>query len=84
MRRKRPELFEITKEGTDGYKGNRKEGKPAKRVPEGGSLDKKPPGCDTQNALEKREAERMIWSSEYRSMADALELPGEEGRDKLR
>ena len=47
-------------------------------------MDKKPPGCDTQNALEKREAERMIWSSEYRSMADALELPGEEGRDKLR
>ncbi len=29
-------------------------------------------------------AERIIWSSEYRSMADALELPGEEGRDKLR
>ena len=31
-----------------------------------------------------RKAEIIIWSSEYRSMADALELPGEEGRDKLR
>ena len=31
-----------------------------------------------------REAEIIIWSSEYRSMADALELRGEEGRDKLR
>ena len=29
-------------------------------------------------------AERIIWSSEYRFMADALELSGEEGRDKLR
>ena len=29
-------------------------------------------------------AEIIIWSSEYRSMADALELRGEEGRDKLR
>ena len=27
---------------------------------------------------------KVIWSSEYRSMADALELTGEEGRDKLR
>ena len=26
----------------------------------------------------------MIWPSEYRSMADAWELSGEEGRDKLR
>ena len=40
--------------------------------------------CDGQDAMEKLKAERMIWSSEYRSMADALELPGEEGRDKLR
>ena len=32
----------------------------------------------------ERQAELIIWSSEYRSMADALELPGEEGRDKLR
>ena len=48
-------------------------------MPEGGSLNKKPPGCDV-----KSEADRIIWSSEYRSMADALELPGEEGRDKLR
>ena len=31
-----------------------------------------------------KEAEIIIWSSEYRSMADALELRGEEGRDKLR
>ena len=29
-------------------------------------------------------AEKMIWPSEYRSMADAWELSGEEGRDKLR
>ena len=29
-------------------------------------------------------AEIIIWSSEYRSMADALELRGDEGRDKLR
>ena len=28
--------------------------------------------------------EKIIWSSEYRSMADAWELRGEEGRDKLR
>ena len=28
-------------------------------------------------------AEKMIWPSEYRSMADAWELSGEEGRDKL-
>ena len=33
---------------------------------------------------EGKEAEIIIWSSEYRSMADALELRGEEGRDKLR
>ena len=29
-------------------------------------------------------AEKMIWPSENRSMADAWELSGEEGRDKLR
>ena len=34
--------------------------------------------------VKKLGAEKIIWSSEYRSMADALELPGEEGRDKLR
>lgn len=28
--------------------------------------------------------ETIIWSSEYRLMVDALELRGEEGRDKLR
>ena len=32
----------------------------------------------------KNRAEKMIWPSEYRSMADAWELSGEEGRDKLR
>ena len=37
----------------------------------------------TNGAFENR-AEIMIWPSEYRSMADALELSGEEGRDKLR
>ena len=30
------------------------------------------------------EGEEVIWSSEYRSTADALEPGGEEGRDKLR
>ena len=30
------------------------------------------------------ERKEAIWSSENRSMADALELGGEEGRDKLR
>ena len=41
--------------------------------------------CDTHEnpGLVKR-AEKMIWPSEYRSMADAWELSGEEGRDKLR
>ena len=29
-------------------------------------------------------AEKIIWSSEYRFMADAWEPEGEEGRDKLR
>ena len=37
----------------------------------------------TKSALKNR-AEKMIWPSEYRSMADAWELSGEEGRDKLR
>ena len=37
----------------------------------------------TKGALKNR-AEKMIWPSEYRSMADAWELSGEEGRDKLR
>ena len=37
----------------------------------------------TNGALKNR-AEKMIWPSEYRSMADAWELSGEEGRDKLR
>ena len=30
------------------------------------------------------EEETIIWSSENRFMADAMELRGEEGRDKLR
>ena len=34
--------------------------------------------------VEGGKAEIIIWSSEYRSMADALELRGDEGRDKLR
>ena len=34
--------------------------------------------------VEVREGEEIIWSSENRSMADALEPGGEEGRDKLR
>ena len=37
----------------------------------------------TKGAIKNR-AEKMIWPSEYRSMADAWELSGEEGRDKLR
>ena len=37
----------------------------------------------TKSAFKNR-AEKMIWPSEYRSMADAWELSGEEGRDKLR
>ena len=36
------------------------------------------------NSAVKNRAEEMIWPSEYRSTADALELSGEEGRDKLR
>ena len=32
----------------------------------------------------KHHMEKIIWSSENRSMADAWELRGEEGRDKLR
>ena len=36
------------------------------------------------NGAIKNRAEKMIWPSEYRSMADAWELSGEEGRDKLR
>ena len=43
------------------------------------SLNKKAENCG-----KCKKAEIIIWSSEYRSMADALELPGEEGRDKLR
>ena len=38
----------------------------------------------TRTARFKNRAEKMIWPSEYRSMADAWELSGEEGRDKLR
>ena len=37
-----------------------------------------------QNWCEWHYMEKIIWSSEYRSMADAWELRGEEGRDKLR
>ena len=45
-----------------------------------GELDRKAP----HGICVRPEAEEIIWSSEYRSMADALELPGDEGRDKLR
>ena len=38
----------------------------------------------TRTARFKKRAEKMIWPSEYRSMADAWELSDEEGRDKLR
>ena len=38
----------------------------------------------TRTARFKNRAEKMIWPSEYRSMADAWELSGDEGRDKLR
>ena len=38
----------------------------------------------TRTARFENRAEKMIWPSEYRSMADAWELSGEEGRDKLR
>ena len=42
-------------------------------------------GKGTPLFLKSREAAGLtIWSSEYRFMADALELPDEEGRDKLR
>jgi len=34
--------------------------------------------------LHSNKEETIIWSSEYRLMVDALELRGEEGRDKLR
>ena len=41
--------------------------------------------CDAhENPGISERAEKMIWPSEYRSMADAWELSGEEGRDKLR
>ena len=41
--------------------------------------------CDRHAKFRYSErAEKMIWPSEYRSMADAWELSGEEGRDKLR
>ena len=38
----------------------------------------------TKIPVDSERAEEMIWPSEYRSTADALELSGEEGRDKLR
>ena len=52
-----------------------------KRVPVLSLVEKKT--VHTNGAFKNR-AEKMIWPSEYRSMADAWELSGEEGRDKLR
>ena len=39
---------------------------------------------DVRGKQFEREAEKIIWSSEYRFMVDAWEPRGEEGRDKLR
>ena len=76
-------IFEITKEGRTTY-GNIFS-RMLKRTLEAsaGTAAWLENAVHTNGAIKNR-AEIMIWPSEYRSMADAWELSGEEGRDKLR
>ena len=75
-------FFEITKEGRKhtGTSSAVCEERRLKRVPVLSLVEK----LQYTRTARKNRAEKMIWPSEYRSMADAWELSGEEGRDKLR
>ena len=77
-------FFEITKEGRKTY-GNIFSRMLNKEAFERGIVYCLVRKCTrTKIPVVSERAEKMIWPSEYRSMADAWELSGEEGRDKLR